>query len=424
MTSYENDARRSTQDRRVRAPDESDAEFQVLSTDAGRALLVEVQAVKTPGPADLTRWRKGSAPEVVAAAIRLAEARRKAPAKFSRGERMWLDPVGLEQATAEAVAVHKARRFEADVVVDFCSGIGGDAIALAGRSQVLAVDRDQGMGRRVAWNADVYDRGGRVLPCRATAEAFPIPGGAWAHIDPDRRTSGRGRAVDAEGYVPGPAFLHALMRRAPGGAIKLGPASDFARFAEDEACEVEIVSLGGEAKEAVVWFGAAVSCRRRATKLPEGVTWTDRMGDEPWSEYPVVAPTSRWLYDPDPALSRAGLVDSFARDHGLGRIAADLPYLTSDAPLATPWLEAFEILGVHPLDLKKLRRLIDVDRLGPVSVKHRTTDLKPEALRPLLRHHGDSPTVLFLTGGAGPGRAIVTRKATLSTAGLPDDTAG
>ncbi|WP_165252346.1 class I SAM-dependent methyltransferase [Paludisphaera soli] len=411
MTLYENAAGRSTQDRRVRAPDGSDAEFRLLTSEAGRALIAEAQAVKSPGPAELSRWRKLHDQESVAAALRLAEARRKATPKFSRGERMWLDPVGLEQATAEAVAVHKARRFEAAAVVDLCSGIGGDAVALAERSHVLAVDLDAGMGRRVAWNADVYDRGDRVLPCRARAETFPIPAGAWVHIDPDRRTSRKGRAVDADGYAPGPEFLHGLMRRIPGGAIKLGPASDFDRFAEAFDCEVEIISLGGEAKEATVWFGAAASCRRRATRLPEGVTWTDRMGDQPWSDYPIVAPIGRWLYDPDPALSRSGLLDSFARAHDLGRIAADLPYLTSDDYLATPWLEAFEIQGVHPLDLKRLRKLIDVEALGPVSVKHRTTDLKPEALRPLLRHHGDSPAVLFLTGGAGPGRAIVTRKA-------------
>ncbi|WP_165068794.1 class I SAM-dependent methyltransferase [Paludisphaera rhizosphaerae] len=411
MTSYENDARRSTQVRRVRGADGSDAEFDLLTTEDGLALLAEVQTVKSPGPADVTRWRKRHAPEVVAAALRLAEARRKGAVKYSRSDRMWLDPVGVEQATAEIVAEHKARRFQADVVVDLCSGIGGDAVALAARSNVLAVDRDRGMARRVAWNADAYDRGGRVLPCQSTAEAFPIPAGAWVHIDPDRRTSGKGRAVAAEGYVPGPEFLHQLIRTAPAGAIKLGPASDFAGFVANLPCEVEIISLDGEAKEATVWFGAAATASRRATKLPEAVTWTDRMGEPSANDFPAVAPAvGRWLYDPDPALSRSGLLDSFARAHGLGRIAADLPYLTADVFLATPWLEAFEVLEVHPLDLKKLRRQIDASSLGPVQVKHKTTDLKPEALRPLLRPKGDAPAVLFLTGGAGPGRAFVTRR--------------
>jgi len=397
----------TTQDRRVRGWDDPDAEHEVLTTEPGRALLEAVAAVKAAGPADVARWRKTHAPATVAAAMRLVEARRKGMAKFTRADRMWLDPVGVEQATAEAVAVHKAGRFDADVVVDLCCGVGGDAIALAARARVLAVDRDPGMGRRASWNAEVYGVGDRVEPRAAAAEDFPIPAGAWVHVDPDRRASGRGRAVAFEGYAPGPEFLRSLMRSAPGGAIKLGPASDFDRLADGPYREVEIVSLGGEAKEATIWFGAAATAIRRATRLPENVSWT---GD-PADDYPVVAEIGRWLYEPDPALSRSGLLDSFALAHGLGRIAADLPYLTADAFLAIPWLEAFEVLSVHPLDLKKLRKLIDAERLGPVQVKHRATDLKPDAVRPLLRHKGDAPAVLFLAAGAGPGRAIVTRKA-------------
>ena len=320
---------------------------------------------------------------------------------------MWLDPVGLEQATAESVAAHKAQRFDAGVVVDLCSGIGGDALALAERSDVIAVDRDPGMGRRVAWNAGVYDRADRILPCQASAETFPIPPGAWVHVDPDRRTSGRGRTVALEGYAPGPEFLRALMRTAPGGAIKLGPASDFAAFAEALDCEVEVISLDGECKEATVWFGAAVRAERSAVKLPENVVWAER--DGAWRDLAPDAPVARWIYEPDPALTRSSLLDSFANAHGLFRIAYDLPYLTSDTLLATPWLEAFEVHSVHPLDLKRLKRLIADERLGPVTVKHKTTKLTPEAVRPLLRSTGERPVTLFLTGGSGPGRAIVAR---------------
>ncbi len=69
------------------------------------------------------------------------------------------------------------------------------------------------------------------------------------------------------------------MKNAPGGAIKLSPASDFAEHFGGPGIEVELVSLNGECKEATVWFGAAATCRRRATKLPENVTWTDRDGE-------------------------------------------------------------------------------------------------------------------------------------------------
>ena len=117
----------------MRATTDADAEAWVLSSDQGLALLAEVSVVAAPLPADLTRWRKLASPDQVAGAVRLAEARRRGAAKFTRADRMWFEPTGLEQATAEPVARHKAARFagRAATVVDLCCGIGGDTLALA-----------------------------------------------------------------------------------------------------------------------------------------------------------------------------------------------------------------------------------------------------------------------------------------------------
>src|SRR3990172_7829817 len=93
--------------------------------------------------------------EVVRAAMLLSELRQKGAAKFSRAAQMWFDRKGLEQATPEAVARHKARRFTGRVW-DYCSGIGGDLIALAEHCEVLGVDRSQAACLRAQWNAEVY----------------------------------------------------------------------------------------------------------------------------------------------------------------------------------------------------------------------------------------------------------------------------
>src|SRR5258708_4809564 len=100
----------------MRPTSDADAEQRVLTTDAGRELLAEVAWVKRPAPADLTRWRRAHPPEHVSAAVRLVESRRKGAAKFEHADRMWFESVGLEQATAEPVARHKAGRFAGSVV--------------------------------------------------------------------------------------------------------------------------------------------------------------------------------------------------------------------------------------------------------------------------------------------------------------------
>jgi hypothetical protein len=391
-------------------PSDAGSEEEVLTTAAGQRLLEDVERVPAPRPADIARWRRSAAPEHVAAALRLAEGRRRATAKFARAEQMWLDPQGAEQSTAEAVARHKAHRFAGGLAVDLCAGIGGDSVAIASSSSatVLAVDSDAGMCRRCRWNARVYDVTDRVMPVQARAERFGIPPGALVHADPDRRAGGGRRARWLEDYTPRLDFLRMLPALARGGAIKLGPASDFVSHFDQPGLEVELISLGGECKEATVWFGAISTCHRRATRLPEGATFTDRDGRG--GVQVAVVPPQSWVFDPDPALLRAGLLDTFAAEHALFRCAAGVDYLTAADRVESPFLAAFEVQEVLPLDIKTLARAVRDRRLGPLEIKTRGTDLRPEAVRGRLHPPGPNPATLLLLGGDGPARAVLARR--------------
>jgi hypothetical protein len=323
---------------------------------------------------------------------------------------MWFEPIGLEQATAEVVARHKARRF-AGRAVDLCCGIGGDTIALAGAGvDVLAVDIDPGMCRRSRWNAGIYGVDGRVAVVRARAESVVIPGGAWVHIDPDRRTRGSQRARRIDDYQPGRSFLQSLAASATGGAIKLGPASDFQSHFRGSSFEIEVISLAGECKEATVWFGEAKTCQRRATRLPEGGTWTDlevsKLG------VAGVGPVLGWVFDPDPSLARAGLLEGFAVAHGLSQFVDGVDFLTGPGRVDSPFLAPFEVEAVFPLDLKTLRREVASRDVGTLEVKTKGIDLRPEEVRKRLRPEGDRPATLLLAGGSDRPCAILARRVT------------
>jgi hypothetical protein len=368
--------------------------------------------VVRPGPAELARWRKSAPAEWVGAALRLVEGRRKGGSKFSRADRMWFDPVGVEQATAEAVARHKARRFgENGLVVDLCAGIGGDSVALAVSNDVIAVDLAAGMGRRTLWNAGIYDVDGRVMAVQARAEAFVVPPGARVHVDPDRRASGPKRARSLHDYAPNLDFLLRLPSLVSGGALKLGPSSDFETHFGGPGFEIEVVSLAGECKEATIWFGdlASAGVRRRATSLPSGATWTDR--DGPMGETHATLPLGHWVFDPDPSLIRSGLLDGFAKAHGLGRIVAGVDLLTGPDRVASPFLAAFEVVETFPLDLKLLRREVASRALGPLEIKTRGLELTPESYRTRLRPEGPNPaTLILIAGHDAPSRAILARR--------------
>jgi hypothetical protein len=406
----------------VSQEEDAQCEHLVLTTCAGRALLDEVAKVGTPTPADLMRWRKDAPADQVAAAVRLVAARRRGATKFDRAAAMWLEATGLEQATAEAVARHKATRFAGTTVVDLCSGIGGDALALAARAEsVIAVDRSYGMCRRLLWNAAAYEVAARILAVRADAKRFSIPPGALVHIDPDRRDCGPRRAVKLEQYTPSLAFLERLIRSCPGGALKLGPASDFDLHFRRADHEVELVSLRGECKEATLWFGTLATCRRRATALPTGATWCDRDGPT-HPACPVEAPRA-WIFDPDPALIRAGLLDSVATAYGLARVSGGVDFLTGSTPVDSPFLAGFLVESTMPLDRKRLRALVRERGLGPLEIKIRGVDIRPEQLRGELRPGTHNPATLILYTSESGARAILAHREPRRTLDSPDNSA-
>ena len=263
---------------------------------------------------------------------------------------MWVEPIGVEQCHAEPVARHKAARFDvSDLVVDLCAGSA---------AMRWPWPRGPSPGRRPRpghvpsdpMECRVYDVADRSSPVRARAETFPIPAGAWLHLDPDRRATPSSRARSLDDYAPGP-LSGTRLERVAAGAIKLSPASDFAAHFPGPDYEVELISLRGECKEATVWFGELVSCRRRATRLPEDVTWTDRDGADS-RDRPPVSPLSSLIYDPDPSLLRAGLLDGFALAHRARPGRRGVDYLTGEQLVSTPFLHAFEVRDVSPLDLK------------------------------------------------------------------------
>lgn len=381
--------------------------------EAGAALLAAIGSLARVGPAEIDRLRRLAPPEMVRAALRLSEARRRGSHKFHLAARMWLDPVGVEQATSESVARHKAARFAGQRVVDLCAGVGGDALALAAVGQVIAVDRDRLMCRRLRYNAVVHDVADRLLVVQARAETFPIPEGAWVHLDPDRRGGEKRRARAFADSTPGPEACQAIIARAPGGALKLSPASDFANHFVGDGFEIELVSLHGECKEAIVWYGAPVSCRRRATCLPEGATWTDR--DSPAGARAGVSVLQAFVHDPDPALSRSGLLSGFAAEHGLRRLDESVDYLTSGAAAETPFLDSFEVLDDAPFDLKQVRLMLSRHDALAREIKVRGVDVTPEDLRIRLRGSGSRPATLIVGRVGGRARAILAQRA--STAG-------
>lgn len=350
--------------------------------------------------------RRKYPPELVRAALSLLDARRAAAAKFSRADQMWLDRVGAQQATSEAVALHKAQRFAkaGDDVLDLCSGIGADATALARAGlRVVAVDRSTVHGLRARLNAGVYGVADCVQTLVGEAQDQDVAG-KLVHLDPDRR-AGASRTMRVEDYEPGLEFMRHVIATARGGAIKLSPASNFGGKFPD--CEVELVSLDGECKEATLWFGELrTPASARASILPAGFT----LAGNPWDHRPRITPPGKFIYDPDPAIVRSGLLDCLVDKLKLGRLDDEEEYLTSTELIASPALAAFEVLADLPNNASQIRQYFREHPWGDVEIKHRHVPVEIEQLRKKLPLTGAGRITLFFARLQGRTRAVVARR--------------
>ena len=391
-------------------------ELRFLLSPEGRAALDELAAAPpTPDShmAVAALWRERLGPERAQAALEMALLRQRAERKFSRAAEMFFTRDGLEQATAEPVAAHRAARFAAAgarTVADLGCGIGSDALALAGAgADVVAIDRDPLRLLMAKANAAVYGLTERLALVQADLLALPpLPVDAF-FFDPGRRAGGGPRGAPSRrlhtgaAYQPPLSLFDAWRQIVPQGAAKVSPGIDYAELPAD--VEVEIVSLAGEVKEAVLWCGELRTAARRATLLPGGHTLSGDAGESA----PVAAPRA-YLYEPDGAVIRAHLVARLATRIDATLIDPQIAYLTADVAQPTPFARVFAIDDHFPFQLKRLRAYLRQRGVGRVTIKKRGSPLEPEALRQALRLRGENEAVLFLTQVMGRHTVLIGQK--------------
>jgi SAM-dependent methyltransferase len=386
----------------ARSPDPRPlAALDQLLSDQGRALLDQLPA----GPVDPgdalglgTRLRERFPAELVAAALAQHELRARAAAKFRLADRMWFTREGLEQASAEPLARHRAARYAGfDRVADLCCGIGGDLCALAPGRAAVAVDLDPVHLRMARENARVHDAGEVAVAC-ADVRELRLPPSLAVFVDPARRAGGR--RLPAGESRPPLAWCLDLAGRVAGVGIKAAPGLPLERV--PAGWEAELLADRRELKEAALWSPALATTARRATVFPGPHTLTARPGP------PVpCAPPGAFLLDPSPAVTRAGLVEDLARDLDAWKLDRRVAFLSADRPLATPFGRLLAVEASLPWNAKRLREVLRQRRVGTVEVRKRGSAVDVADLTTRLRLRGDARAVVVLTRVADRPWALV-----------------
>ncbi len=349
--------------------------------------------------------------ELVRAALSLCDARLRAAGKLPSANLVWLTRIGLEQSTAWAVAHHKAQRFpEGDSICDLCCGIGVDAAALAGRGHVLAVDRDPAMCLRTEANARIW-RTRHPVVVREADVVQESWSGAVLHVDPDRRAAGDRAAGDRgvkrlEQYQPDLSWMQQLTAGGASGAIKLGPAANFMQ--KFPGCEIELISLDGECREATVWFGElAGKYSFRATVLPA----SESISVDPLSVQASQARTvAEWMFDPDPAIVRSGMLDAAAEQLGLSRLDPEEEYLTGGESVASAFVTPLAVEAVLPNSIRALKQWLRPHPSAFYEIKCRRIPVDAAAVQRQLPTGSGDPRVILFARVQGKARLVIAHR--------------
>jgi hypothetical protein len=386
-----------------------------LLSDRGRALL---DALPPPGPLDPAeelrlgaRLRAAGHPApLVAAAMAQRELRGRALAKFPLAGRMWFTRDGLEQASSAPLAGHRAARYAGfRRVADLCTGIGGDLCALAPGRAAVAVDLDPVHLRMARENARVHGAGELAAAC-ADVRDLRLPPSLAVFVDPARRAGGR--RLPAGESRPPLEWCLALAGRVAAVGIKAAPGLPLGRV--PPGWEVELLADRRELKEAVLWSPALASAGRRATVFPGPHTLAARAGAAPGPGTPAgpgppvpCRPPGAFLLDPNPAVTRAGLVEELAGRLGAWKLDPQVAFLSADAPMATPFGRPLRVEASLPWNLKRLRQVLRERRVGAVEVRKRGSAVDAGELAARLRLRGEERAVVVLTRVAGRPWALV-----------------
>ena len=358
-----------------------------LDSEDGRKLLGTIGEMPGDSLSKQAKLRREYPAGLVRAAMALTDLRIRARSKFSNADAMFFDREGLEQASGDVIAEHRAKRYKSfDRVADLCCGIGGDSSALAGKTNLTSVDiRPE---RVEMARANVSACGARAQFVCADVRHW-CPRADAVFIDPSRRDEGR-RVTRLSQYAPS---VHDLSWLGPAQAVGIKVAPGIRHEELPEGCEVEFISVAGECREAVLWFGDLRShARVRATLLPEG----DSLIGKSVEAVPC-GPVSDYMYEPDRAVIRAHLVEQVALSIGAHKLSPDVAYLSSDTYVNSPFTRSYGVDAVIPFSIKRVQVYLSEHGVGRLEIKKRRFPMTPDAVRDKLRLKGSAACTLILT---------------------------
>lgn len=371
--------------------------------------------------------REGHSPDFVAAVLTQQRLRARAVAKFGEfaGDMLYTSD-GLEQASRlEVAATHAGRFYNASLatVHDLGCGIGSDAVAMSALGvTVHGVDLDPVTAAVADINLrpwpDSRARQGMAEEFEAPRDPLQARVGVW--LDPARRVPGHigrhgriKRVFRLDEIRPTWDFVLQVATAVPATGAKLSPSMP--HDAIPLGTEAQWTSFAGEVLECAVWWGPLAQQPGRSARIlgpgasPVEVDQTMAEPDPPLAR--GLSSVGPWLYEPDRAVTQAGLLGAVTAATLGAEVDRGLGYVLSEAEVDVPFARRYAVREAMPFSTKVLRSWLSQRGVTGLTIKKRGVRLDDDELRRQLKigrkAGGGAQATVILTRVAGQQAVLV-----------------
>lgn len=298
---------------------------------------------------------------------------------------------GAQQASSWQLAKYHGEKFRVfNIVADLCCGIGVDLINIAkGKEKIYAINLDEDTLKLSEYNCKNQNFN-NINFMLGKAEDFDQQVDA-IFIDPDRR-SGSNRRIAPEDYSPPFSKIMRLRNICKNIAVKLSPAIDYKRLNLPLDSTLEFVSENGTLKEILLCMGklSTENCERKAVLLTYNLILQNS------NVKTKVTEIQKYLFEPDPAIIRARLVQELGSKIGYNLIDSKLALLTGSQILLSDFGKTYEVEEIMKYDLKRVRKFIRENEIGELIIKTRGFPESVEKFRKKIKLKGKNSVIMFI----------------------------
>ena len=327
--------------------------------------------------------------------------------------------LSIEQCSSEAAARYKAGLLHGRSFADLTGGLGVDTYYLSQHFlQADYVECQSELCELARHNFAVLKSSVEVWNESAEDYLSHCEHKDCIFIDPARRDEHGGKTVAIADCTPDVAALQtALLEKADRVMVKLSPMLDICKALEalHHVKEVHVVAVANECKELDVVMERGYQgepqlfCVNLLTHQPQ-VRFT--FEEERLTPGSIADEVSNYLYEPNPAVMKAGCFKLLAARYGVRKLHKNSNLYTSEQLVGDFPGRSFKVEGWAPYN-KKVKQVLLSD-VAKASVAVRNFPLSVVELRKALKIGDGDETFLFATTMKGEKKVVIRTKKTAS----------